>query len=310
MMKIIFVNHFHNGDIHLSRTFVRKIIEKIKSIRNDVRFEYSHYNDPCLLSDIPDLVFNATAIENVNKEDNLKILTSENEDTVYINTWYAQQDGKYIDIYGTTIDTLYVAFNDTCKKLSSFSLSDISDDIIDFFPVIDYTKFNTENITSWLNEDNVRNRKKILVENSPAKSGQSLDFDMALIISEIAKSHLDKIFILSTRENIEFPQNVIYTDDIIKKESGSDLNEISFLSTHCDMIIGKASGVFSFTITKQNLFDRKVKYLCFANIVYNKLWLGNIYQDKINYSADITIVNEPDIPMIYRTIEESLNGNL
>jgi hypothetical protein len=42
--------------------------------------------------------------------------------------------------------------------------------------------------------------------------------------------------------------------DIIQQE-GCDLNEISYLSTFCNMIIGRGSGPQTFSITKRNLND-------------------------------------------------------
>jgi hypothetical protein len=56
---------------------------------------------------------------------------------------------------------------------------------------------------------------------------------------------------------------VKYTGDIIKVEN-SDLNEISYLSTFCDIIVGRSSGPFTFSNVKENIFDGNKAFLCFG----------------------------------------------
>lgn len=49
MKKLVFYNHFHNGDIHVSRSFVNFIVSKLKS--KEIEFSYVHKNSKDLLSD-------------------------------------------------------------------------------------------------------------------------------------------------------------------------------------------------------------------------------------------------------------------
>ena len=74
-------------------------------------------------------------------------------------------------------------------------------------------------------------------------------------------------------------RNVFFTDNIINDElifqtntfwesnrqkNTCDLNEISYLSTCCDVIIGKNSGPFVFCETKDNLMDERKKIVSFS----------------------------------------------
>lgn len=61
--RIVFFNCFHNGDIHVSRGFVRQIMNKIKQLEPDTTFGYTHKMSAELLSDIPDLTFDRDAFK-------------------------------------------------------------------------------------------------------------------------------------------------------------------------------------------------------------------------------------------------------
>src|SRR5271166_551258 len=164
--RIIFFNHFHNGDLHVSRGLVRQIIDKVHQIDPNVQFAYSHPHSQSVLMDIPNLSFEPQAILALNNtHENLSVING----NTYINTWYGQQRWKYMNRYGLTMDCLYMALDDSCQSLWGFSLSEITKDLSTFFPLIDYSKYETKNITSWLSN---HPEKKIFVANGLALSGQ------------------------------------------------------------------------------------------------------------------------------------------
>lgn len=301
--NIIFFNHFHNGDIHVSRGIISKIIERVNKQYPEISFSYSHPNASDLLADIPNLKFDPSGINIIkNPHDNFVII----RDTVYINTWYAQQQYKYMNQYGLTIDCLYAALNDSCEKLWGFSLSEISSDLSTFFPTIDYSKFKIDTAKMWLDQ---HPEKKIFVANGAGLSGQSTNFAMTPIISQLALRHKDKTFILTSKEGETNLPNIVYSTDIIQKGS-SDLNENSFISSFCDVIIGRSSGPSTFAMTQENLFKRPVKILYFTNIVPvppNKFWASEILRDTINYAAEIICTNDSDENQVYNIINSKLN---
>lgn len=302
--NIVFFNRFHNGDLHISREIVRKIINKVKQINTNINFSYSHCNDANLLSDIEYL--NYLPLSNVDQFSNL----FEINNNIYINTWYGQQNFKYMNKYGMTIDCLYESLDDTCKSLWNFSLNDVSSNIMDFYPTINYDTFKIDNIKTWLATDD---RVKIFVSNGSALSGQATNFPMTPIICDLANNHTDKIFILSNREPINqiLPNNVVYSSDIIKKSNGSDLNENSFITTFCSTIIGRASGAFSYAWTQQNMFQRNVKFICFCGpgvVEYgnHKFWTNVLSSDKINYLAEFIVSHDTNSSSVYNMINNHI----
>ena len=303
-MRVVFFNSYHNGDLHVSREIVRKIVDKVHQQDPNISFVYSHRNPSNLLLDISHLGFDPNAINSKRSDhDNLFSFG----DTVLINTWYAQQNYKYMNKYGMTMDCLYLALDDTCKALWGFSLADLSADLSTFYPSIDYSKFEINSSKIWLSN---HPEKKIYVANGHALSGQAINFQMTPIIIQLAKKHTDKTFILTNKEtNDLLPPNIVYSSDIIKKQSLSDLNENSFISTYCDIIIGRSSGASTFAMTQQNLFQRNIKILYFTNIVPNppnKFWADEIFRDKINFSADIICTNESNANNVYNIIDNNI----
>jgi hypothetical protein len=299
--KITFFNCFHNGDIHASRSFIRLIINKVHQQDPSVTFFYAHKNAANLLDDIENLKYDPHAIRNViNEHANLFMAGG----SLFINTWYAQRHYKYMNRHGITLDSLYIALDETCKNVWGFSLADISQDPTVFFPSIDYSKFEIKHAKEWLTS---HPGKKIFISNGYALSGQSHNFPITPLVITLAKKHTDKIFILSNQEENANLPNVFQSSHIIQK-NGCDLNENAFLSERCDTIIGRASGAFAFAET-QNNFQRNCKILCFSNLIPppgGKFWLSDLLKEKITYTATITVTNENNIATIQDMMERHL----
>ena len=305
MSYVVFTNAFHNGDIHASRGLVRKTMEKVKQIDPNTIFSYAHRNPANLLGDIPELNYAPHLLgRGGNEHSNL----TKYGDMVFVNTWYGQQNYKFMNHYGISFDTLYAALDDTCQQQWGFKLETISQDPRDFYPAIDYSCFEIGNASAWLA---AHPEKKVLVENGLARSDQANNIPLTPTIIKLAQKHPEITFILTTPEGMSLPSNVVHSHDIIQKTTRSDLNETSFLSSKCDLIIGRASGVFAFTLTYDNLFNRKMQYLCFSNLVpkkENQFWLNDLMQDRIAYSATIMTTNESNIGTVYNIIEDKLKG--
>jgi hypothetical protein len=296
--KVVFFNYYHNGDIHLSRGLLHQIINKVHQTNPEVEFYYAHRNSPDLLADI-NLKFDPNGL-NVIRNDHAGIVAA--GDIVYINTWYAQQQFRYMNVHGISLDTLYLVFNDACKQVWGFSLEDVSQDPGVFFPWIDYSKYQIGNAKNWLSS---HTGKKIFVSNGDTLSGQAHNFDLTSLALNVAKNHPDKTFILSNKTGSALPSNAFWSPDIIQR-AGCDLNENGFLTEHCDVIVGRSSGSFTFAQTQENYLKRQCKILNLSNLIPKKLgyyWLDTLLQDKITYTANIITTYDSDTNNISNLIE-------
>lgn len=271
MKKIVFFNYAHKGDVFFSRAFVSHIIEEI-----NVDFLYAHYWGDYLLRDLNLKYIHLDQIVK-NQSNNERASNYVVGDTVYINTWI----GKYFDhskpMYGecSLRSLYYLMYSEIFEFLSKiFSINlNLKEDICEYFPDINYSFFDTSFVDTFLQSNK---NKKILFCNGPALSGQcdSYNGDMGQTIRKFSEKYKNITFIVTHKLNYKF-DNILYTGDIIQSNievlndgqvsvNKQDLNEISYLSKFCDIIIGKSSGPFSFTNTKENMFDEKKVFLCFG----------------------------------------------
>ena len=260
MKKIVFFNYAHRGDVFFSRAFVDQIINELKPL--GVQFYYAHYWGEYLLKDIELEFISLDQIPNVQPQ-NEHASNFTQGDTIYINTWIGKYFSHSKPRYGQcNLQSIYhLMYFEIFNYISNcLNISLQLKDILYYFPVLDYSKFDIESIDKFIQ---VENRKKVLFCNGPALSGQcEYNGDMLEIVEHLAEKYTDIIFIVTHKIHLEL-ENVKYTGDIIKVES-SDLNEISYLSTFCDIIVGRSSGPFTFANVKENIFDDNKSFLCFG----------------------------------------------
>jgi len=302
--NIVFYNHFHNGDIHVSREFVRKLSMAFSKKFPGVNISYSHRNNANCIADIPGIGYNQYPL-NWHEHEGTFI----RGDTMYINTWYAQKRFHYMNTYGITFDCLYVIFDELCKTHFGFTLSDIEPDPSKWFPKIDFSKYEIEHAKKILDNNT---GPLVLVANGYAQSGQADNFPMLPVISKLANKYHGFTFIFTNHEPgfdpTKYP-NIIYSSSLINK-NGFDLNENAFISTYCDTIIGRASGAFTFSFIQDNLFNKPKNLVCFSNMVPikdNTFWLSELFRDKINYSSRVTVSGSNNPIVIEELIERNLN---
>jgi len=276
-MRIIFFNNWHYGDLHVSRGFVDAIRNYVKADE----FLYAHNNSH---------VFGGSIIEDKKLLQGLDkwVPFIKKGNDLFINTWYGTSKRKYVYQETLSFSCLYSLFESTCKEALGINLSEIHSDPCKFYPQIDYSLYKIDSINSFMEKH--KGVRKVLVCNGNVNSCQAVNFDMWPSIQHVAKKHPRTLWLV-TNNNIKTQGNIIYTPDIIQKENGNDLNENSYISTFCDLIVGRFSGPHTYSYTKDNLFNSNKTILSFYNsrnkVIASTDWIGNRFRNKIKYSAKI-----------------------
>lgn len=256
-MNIVFYNPCRNGDVHVSRSYIIDIMNKLP-LNNYYYIQNPNYTSGDILKDIDNLKISYD-IQLVNPNSTITKI----EDNIFINTWYGQSNMKYFGISKSKNKaddcSFYILYN---IFIDVYDFLDIKIENFDFYlPKINYENIYTSSINTFLDEISIY-QKKILVCDNPVKSGQSSNFNFLPIINELADRYKNYAFISTS--NHEFDKdNIFSTSKIIGLKS--DLNEISYLSIFCDVIIGRSSGPYTFSLVDENLTNTDKKFVAFTN---------------------------------------------
>lgn len=289
-MKIIFFNHFHKGDLHAGKEYAKKLMREMPS---GCTFGYLH-NNPKKITD----EYNVPYLGSPNHLDKHEPFY-QHENTLYLNTWMANDWDIFCKHGGGNMHTLHEIWSDAYTAVNNFfNVSiDIGDDPAEYLTEIDYDKIEKplkKNIHSFL--DKHSNNKKVLLCNNRPLSNQSFISDMKDFVEKIADEYIENIFICVQKFNTN-RNNIFFTDDIIKEQTGCDLYEISYLSTYCEYFVGKNSGPSTFCETKKNLNDVTKKFLSFnlKNPSFDDIRESIAYNIKILAPYKLVPIENPNL---------------
>jgi hypothetical protein len=239
-------NHHHNGDIFYTRVLVNSLL-------NDYNVIFYHNLNVPLFSDLNEVTEIYGIPNHMSKEKtdiNNKI----------INTWIGQQKLKYL--LSPTPGCNFTNYFELVKDILTHLNLPVKEKW-DHLPTINF--INIPNYEDVLNQILIlkKSYKKILlICNGNVHSGQSSNFDMSNSILRLSDDNQDCLFLITHNINHNKP-NVIYINNITKILP--DLLQIGFISTYCDIIVGRASGPHCFTHIKENLMDKNKTFISFTN---------------------------------------------
>jgi hypothetical protein len=301
MPKIVFFNHYHRGDLHTHKEFIRQLQQELP----DFDFEYLHNNPAKLIEDLG--IPTTGTPENLNNKEPYYYDGNE----LYINTWVGCDWDIFCKHGGINMHTLYEQWENIFNTINSVFDKNIQlkTSKEEYLPRIDYTTLNTSSIDTYVNSNK---QKKVLICNNVPHSNQSFVSDMKDIINDLAFKNIGIDFICTNKFASE-EENVIFTTDIIDTDDGIDLREISYLSTKCDIIVGKNSGPYVFCETYDNFMDKNKTFISFniKNPAFDdiKETMSNGLDIECNYTAiPIENVNLTDADTF--SIIAALNGAL
>lgn len=251
MTKLCFFNFYHNGDLFHSKPFVREVI---KYLGKD-KVLYAHNKDPRAIEDL--------GLQHVRLEglsDKVKVFRPKDPDILFVNTWI----GSYFDKYTgeCTLNFNMKMWADIYEDINTvFGKKMKLGPVENYLPYVDYTKYDLANVNMYVDNES---KRKIMFCNGPALSGQcEYNGNMDYIINPLAERNPDKIFITTHKISTSL-ENVVYTGNIIKSDR-CDLNEISYLSKYCDLLVGRNSGPFCYVSTGENLNDTRKTFYAFGH---------------------------------------------
>ncbi len=232
-------NHYHYGDIFYSRTIINPLI------KNGFTVNFYHNLNFGILEDV----------ENCNEYSRTHIPNDS------LNTWLGQNGA--LDENGCS----FAAHKNLALKiLAQYGVTDITEE--ELLPEIFYDNLSgKEKIHNLLSITN--NRKLVLICNGEVNSGQSDNIDFFTLINNLSDKYPQFLFITTTPTNI-LKENVIFIGEYTRKLP--DLLLIGYLSTFCDIIIGRASGPVCYTHTKQNLMNPNKTYISFTVREHEGKW--------------------------------------
>lgn len=250
--SIVFYSNFNLGDLHAVRSLIRYVTKTFHGLD----FKLRHPNNEKVLKDlnIPLYWNNYIDLNNMKLKFDFRGHYQE-YGVLYFNTQVLCHDRQFFDNGGSfTITAFYNIFAKTLKDVFNHKMPTR---VIDFLPQINYDVYDIQYIKNLHMTD-----KNVLVCNNDPKSEQSTKFDMNVLLEQVVDKFPDIAFYVTNKHTLDRP-NVFYVSDITG-DIGCDLNEISYLSTKCNVIMGKYSGPATFTYTRQNLLDESKKFITFC----------------------------------------------
>ena len=266
-------NYFHNGDIFYSRVLTNALSEK---------FNINYYHSNLNLFDDVDYI---TEFLNIPNEYDLH---QNNLESNNINTWMGQKGMVYVN--STNPGCSFENYFNLIQPILNYFDIEIKNQEC-YLPEINYNKIkNYESIKDLMAALKLKYKKILLISSGPVLSSQSLNFDFHSIMNKLCIDN-PEILILSTYEYSNMPDNFINTNSITNVMP--DLLQISYISTFCDIIVGRASGPFCFCHTKENLLNPNKIFISISNNETEGKWFqtSKAIQKWTNNYDPINIIN-------------------
>jgi hypothetical protein len=256
MKRLTVYNHFGLGDTFESREFILDWMHTLGLTTCDVE---THF--PAVFEDLPQIVTKPVAAHR-NPHQHL----SRRAGHIILNSWIGALNGNTTPKgdfvinpgVGCTVDNLHRMH---AKYMRWLGLNGMKKPVVDYLSDIDYSKVPLGGVDLFTKITD--GYSKILVCNGRTGSMHAENFSMTRMVELLPAS--DDVFIFTQREPCA-RQDVFYTDDITQRRpGGSDFNAISYLSTFCDVIVGRCSGAQMPCETKRNWMDPSKTLLSFTH---------------------------------------------
>ena len=276
--NIFFFNVWQNGDIHVSRNFVKLLCQVARTFNPSCGLYYVHKNPAELLEDIPyikTIRFDDEMVRRVFAVVNTDMPSLAIDGNLYVNTWYGAGNMRHMKAHGLTFDCLYDLFDVVLQDFFRVPLETVQPDPIQLFPSID--KHNVPDNIEMAKKLNASSRKKVMICNGNAISGYAKNIDLIQPTIDALRGRDDVELYYTNTSSGDYDQQLTSITNITTKSY--NLLQIGYLARYFDLVIGRASGPSTFSINRESVFDSGTKILAFCRLEEkNPLWLGSRFK--------------------------------
>lgn len=254
MKSICFYNHWHNGDVFSGKGFMQDIIRQLP----DFEFKHAQLNS---LKSMRDLACEHIHTDQLPPEVTAHMRYIDIGGTFYINTWVGAYGNAVIPpgeqhANWPSLLTMWTHIMSVIQQALAPQLQLPGDqgevDIARYIPSTNWAAYNIGPAMDFLSQHN----RVALICNGLVRSTQSNLGLMEDVLEQLCHDFPDISFVCTSRcNNNKNAPNLFFTDDIFANVVDGDINEIAYLSTRCELIVGKNSGPFMFTHLQENVFD-------------------------------------------------------
>lgn len=283
--SLVFYNNCNRGDLHVSRELVKIVARCVPS----KEYYYAHNFSNRILLDLP-----LHCIKPTHLDRNRQFSHDARANILTLNTWYGVSPRSPGRCHLSTLVDLFQF------HIERHEINCTLPPLEQCIPTIDYSKYNIAGPREFMQRSASAWRKRVMVCDGPVLSRQTggtlEDFRAAVLGAAIA--HPDVLFLMTERGGVPAQQNIMYTADITGQPT-DDLNECSYISTQCDVVIGRGSGPYTFAYVAENFGNPKKTMLCFTDSEQTALWAPA--------TARMLWSNNYDLASIRAKIEEALS---
>jgi hypothetical protein len=247
--KLVFFNQWRNGDCFICKEYVRDIVDHFSS---DVDIFYAHNNHSNIVGDLP---VKFITLNDIPKMDTfMPIGLDTNTKTVYINTWVGCWIGKHM---GNKDHANFYILYDMWKNIYDALDIKMKGSYNYYLPTIHWDNFDLSEPKEYLKKND--GKRLIFFSNGKQQSEQSSMGNMRNIIRKLTEEFTNIEFYATDSVDFEIPNLTVCTH-----ESGF-LNQLAYITTKAELIIGKNSGPFTYAHTKENINDLNKTFMCFSH---------------------------------------------
>ena len=245
-MKICFYNEGHIGDLLLNLPFIKLLIDKYPE---NEYYQYRYGARTTFHDSLIKRVGGLSYTEKMDGDINIHTWMCNKE----YAEWVAADDYPLVDHF--SVQEFYW---EKIYKKHGFDVDIPADLGINYNFLLD-----SQSIIS-IGEYAVKEKKKVLIFNQKARSGQAYNQDYKSYLVRIANIFDECDFLYTNEEDIDskliLDNNLIHTPTIFGNHD-CDIIHNSYLSLYCDIIIGRANGPFMYAAMHNNNILNKDKVI-------------------------------------------------